>query len=170
MLALVAPTKAQSTRTGFPFRANNYEVEVLLHPTDQTISGLAKVEFIAQVASRTVVVELHPDLKINKVNVPGGRPLEFERDPNQPLLTESKAEFRMALEGLLPDDEDEEDEALEESFPASDSPATNGTRTHGEAPHGSTGGAPQKTQDPPVGPGHTVPPSRHPVYRPLTRD
>jgi aminopeptidase N len=88
LLALVAPVAAhaQSTKTGFPFRANNYEVEVLTRPNDQTISGLAKVEFIAQVASRTVVVELHPDLRINKVNVPGGRPLEFERDPNQPLL------------------------------------------------------------------------------------
>src|SRR6201995_3873281 len=64
-----------------------------------------------------------------------------KRPQDRVALTESKAEFRMALEGLLPDDEDEEDEALEESFPASDSPATNGTRTHGEAPHGSTGGA-----------------------------
>jgi aminopeptidase N len=88
LLAMIAPAPAhaQSTKTGFPFRANNYEVEVLTHPNDQTISGLAKVEFIAQVASRTVVVELHPDLRINKVNIPGGRPLEFERDPNQPLL------------------------------------------------------------------------------------
>jgi aminopeptidase N len=88
LFATIAPiaAHAQSTKTGFPFRANNYEVEILTHPNDQTISGLAKVEFIAQVASRTVVVELHPDLRINKVNVPGGRPLEFERDPNQPLL------------------------------------------------------------------------------------
>ncbi len=88
LTAILAPVAAhaQSTKTGFPFRANNYDVEVLTHPNDQTISGLAKVEFIAQVASRTVVVELHPDLKINSVMVPGGRPLEFERDPNQPLL------------------------------------------------------------------------------------
>jgi aconitate hydratase len=64
-----------------------------------------------------------------------------KRPQDRVSLTESKAEFRMALEGLLPDDEDDEDESLEESFPASDPPATNGTRTHGEAPHGSTGGA-----------------------------
>jgi aminopeptidase N len=76
---------AQAPHTG-PFRANNYEVEVLLHPEDQTISALARVEFIAQEVSRTVVVELHQDLKINKVSVPGGRPLEFERDNNNPLL------------------------------------------------------------------------------------
>jgi aconitate hydratase len=64
-----------------------------------------------------------------------------KRPQDRVSLTESKAEFRMALEGLLPDDEDDEDEGVEESFPASDPPATNGTRTHGEAPHGSTGGA-----------------------------
>lgn len=77
--------KAQAPHSS-PFRANNYEVEVLLHPEDQTISALARVEFIAQEVSRTVVVELHQDLKINKVSVPGGRPLEFERDNNNPLL------------------------------------------------------------------------------------
>jgi aconitate hydratase len=64
-----------------------------------------------------------------------------KRPQDRVSLTESKAEFRMALEGLLPDDEDDDDEGVEESFPASDPPATNGTRTHGEAPHGSTGGA-----------------------------
>ena len=91
-MALVAisafvPRAAQAqARPSFPFRANNYDVQVLLHPNDQTISGLAKVEFIAQQVSRTVVVELHQDLKINSVTVPGGRPLEFERDVNSPLL------------------------------------------------------------------------------------
>jgi aminopeptidase N len=80
-----AVARAQASHS-FPFRANNYDVQVLLHPNDQTISGLAKVEFIAQSVSRTVVVELHPDLKVNSVSVPGGRPLEFERDTNSPLL------------------------------------------------------------------------------------
>ena len=62
-----------------------------------------------------------------------------KRPQDRVSLTESKSEFRMALEGLLPD-EDDDDEALEESFPASDAPATNGTRERGEAPHGETGG------------------------------
>jgi aminopeptidase N len=75
---------AQSSHE-FPFRATNYEVEVLLHPDDQTISGLAKVEFTAQQVSRTVVVELHQDLKINSVSVTGGKPLEFERDTTFPM-------------------------------------------------------------------------------------
>lgn len=80
------PVAAQQSVHGFPFRANNYDVEVLIHPQDQTISALAKVEFIAQSVSRTVVVELHPDLKINSVSVAGGKALEFERDVNAPLL------------------------------------------------------------------------------------
>jgi aminopeptidase N len=80
------PVAAQQSVHGFPFRANNYDVEVLVHPQDQTISALAKVEFIAQSVSRTVVVELHPDLKINSVSVAGGKALEFERDVNAPLL------------------------------------------------------------------------------------
>ena len=86
LFAVLAPRPASAqTVHGFPFRANNYEVEVLVHPQDQTISALAKVDFIAQSVSRTLVVELHPDLKINTVTM-GGKALEFERDVNYPLL------------------------------------------------------------------------------------
>ena len=63
-----------------------------------------------------------------------------KRPQDRVSLTESKAEFRMALEGLLPDDQDDVDGADEQSFPASDAPASNGTRGQGEAPHGSTSG------------------------------
>ena len=63
-----------------------------------------------------------------------------KRPQDRVSLTESKAGFRMALEDLLPDEQDGTDEADEESFPASDAPATNGTRDHGEAPAGGTGG------------------------------
>lgn len=84
-LLLASSAQAQAPRS-FPFRANNYDVEVLLHPDDQTISGQAKVEFIAQQASRTVVVELHQDLRLESVNIPGGKPLPFERDNSYPLL------------------------------------------------------------------------------------
>ena len=74
------------TPQGFPFRATYYEVEVLLHPEDQTISGQAKVEFIAQQPGRTVVVELHQDLRVNSVKLQNGGALEFERDNRYPLL------------------------------------------------------------------------------------
>src|SRR6476659_6049193 len=46
-----------------------------------------------------------------------------KRPQDRVALTESKASFRLALEGILPDDENGNDEAIEESFPASDSPA-----------------------------------------------
>src|ERR1700735_5164519 len=74
------------TPQGFPFRATYYEVEVLLHPEDQTISGQAKVEFIAQQPGRTVVVELHQDLRVNSLKLLNGGTLEFERDNRLPLL------------------------------------------------------------------------------------
>ena len=70
---------------GFPFRATYYEVEVLLHPEDQTIAGQAKVEFIAQQPARTVIVELHQDLRVNSVKLLNGGTLEFERDNRSPL-------------------------------------------------------------------------------------
>ena len=84
-LLVAARAPAQSPRR-FPFRADHYDVQVLLHPEDQTISGLARVDFIANEVSRTVVVELHQDLKLNLIRIPGGKPLEFERDRTYPLL------------------------------------------------------------------------------------
>jgi aminopeptidase N len=84
-LALAIAAQAQSPRT-FPFRAADYQVEVLLHPDDQTISGQAKVEFIAQQPARSVVVELHQDLRIDSILGPNGKPLSFERDNNYPLI------------------------------------------------------------------------------------
>ena len=46
-----------------------------------------------------------------------------KRPQDRVSLTESKPAFRLALEGYLPD-EDDEDEALAESFPASDPVST----------------------------------------------
>src|SRR5580704_15514822 len=84
-LVCASGVRAQ-TPQGFPFRATYYEVEVLLQPENQTISGQAKVEFIAQQPARTVVVELHQDLRVNSVKMLNGGTLEFERDNRYPLL------------------------------------------------------------------------------------
>src|SRR5919107_1671069 len=46
-----------------------------------------------------------------------------KRPQDRVSLTESKASFRMALQGMLPDGDNGNDEAVEESFPASDPPA-----------------------------------------------
>ena len=87
VLAFAAAAQAQAPRA-FAFHATNYNVEVVLRPEDQTLVGQAKVDFVADQVSKTLVVELHPDLKISSVHVPGGKPLEFDRDKNYPLLVD----------------------------------------------------------------------------------
>ena len=63
-----------------------------------------------------------------------------KRPQDRVSLTESKQGFRMALEGYLPD-EDAEDEAVSESFPASDPVSTHVPNGVGHEPRRSTGGA-----------------------------
>ncbi|MBV9803295.1 MAG: aconitate hydratase, partial [Solirubrobacterales bacterium] len=63
-----------------------------------------------------------------------------KRPQDRVSLTESKPAFRMALEGYLPE-EDREDEAVAESFPASDPVATHVGNGEGHEPAGGTGGA-----------------------------
>src|SRR5246127_13255 len=63
-----------------------------------------------------------------------------KRPQDRVSLTESKPAFRMALEGYLPEDS-AEDEAVEETFPASDPVATHVPNGDGHEPAGGTGGA-----------------------------
>ena len=63
-----------------------------------------------------------------------------KRPQDRISLTESKPAFRLALEGYVPE-EDGEDEALEESFPASDPVSTHMPNGDGHEPTGGTGGA-----------------------------
>jgi aconitate hydratase len=63
-----------------------------------------------------------------------------KRPQDRVSLTESKAAFRMALEGYVPE-EGLEDEAVAESFPASDPVATHVPNGDGHEPLGDTGGA-----------------------------
>src|SRR5206468_2231623 len=62
-----------------------------------------------------------------------------KRPQDRVSLTESKGAFRMALEGILPEN-DGEDESLSESFPASDPVSTHQRNGEGHEPHGGTGG------------------------------
>ncbi|HXO44069.1 MAG TPA: hypothetical protein VN846_01250, partial [Candidatus Cybelea sp.] len=82
---LVATCASAQAPHSFPFRATNYDVEVILHPEDQTIQGQAKVDFVAEQVAKTVLVELHPDLHVTSVKM-GGQPVTFARDNNSPLL------------------------------------------------------------------------------------
>jgi len=85
VLFAAAHVCAQTTRS-FPFRAANYEVEALLHPENQSLSAQVKVDFIATQVSRTVSVELHPDLHLSAVKSATGQALTFSRDNSSPLL------------------------------------------------------------------------------------
>jgi aminopeptidase N len=76
---------AQAPRA-FPFRATNYNVEVMISPDQQTISGEAKVDFVARQVAKTVLVELHPDLRITSVKTSDGQSLSFARDNDSPLM------------------------------------------------------------------------------------
>jgi aminopeptidase N len=87
LLALPATTTAQAPRS-FPFRATNYNVEAILNTEAQTLSAQAKVDFIAERVSKTLVVELHPDLRISAVRDSAGKTLDFSRDSNEPLAVD----------------------------------------------------------------------------------
>jgi aconitate hydratase A / 2-methylisocitrate dehydratase len=63
-----------------------------------------------------------------------------KRPQDRVSLTESKQGFRRALEGFLPD-EDAEDDAVSDSFPASDPVSTHVPNGAGHEPTGSAGGA-----------------------------
>jgi aconitate hydratase len=64
-----------------------------------------------------------------------------KRPQDRVSLTESKGAFREALEGMLPDQDDEEDNAIADSFPASDPVSTHVPNGDGHGPRGGTGGA-----------------------------
>ncbi|HXA56718.1 MAG TPA: tetratricopeptide repeat protein [Candidatus Acidoferrum sp.] len=85
VLLAAAQGSAQAHRA-FPFRATNYNVEVIVHPENQTIDAEVKADFVASQVSRTLLVELHPDLQITAVKSAAGKTLTFGRDNNEPLL------------------------------------------------------------------------------------
>jgi aminopeptidase N len=86
LLSLVnAPSATAQTTARFPAHATHYDVDVTLQPSDQTISAKAKVEFTADSPARTVLVELHQDLKVKSVVGANGKPLEFDRERSNPM-------------------------------------------------------------------------------------
>src|SRR5579862_7403686 len=62
------------------FRAVSYDVFASLSPADQMLSARATVEFESREPSRTVEIELHPNLRISAVRDPSGKLLDFDRD------------------------------------------------------------------------------------------
>jgi hypothetical protein len=62
------------------FRAANYEVHASMDAVGQVMNAKAKVDFIANEASRTVEVELNQNLRVNSVLDSAGKPVSYERD------------------------------------------------------------------------------------------
>ncbi|MBZ5661799.1 MAG: tetratricopeptide repeat protein [Acidobacteriia bacterium] len=75
----VAPVQTAPTAA---FRATNYEIRASLDANGQVMNAQAKVEFVADDASRVVEVELNPSLRVNSVLDGAGKPLSFDRDDN----------------------------------------------------------------------------------------
>ena len=74
-------SRAQTQLPKFDFQAVHYDVRAALHPAEQNLTAEAKVEFVAKTASRTILVELHPDLHVDAVKLAiDGRKLDFQRD------------------------------------------------------------------------------------------
>jgi tetratricopeptide (TPR) repeat protein len=79
-------SRAQTQLPKFDFQAVHYEVQAALHPAEQNLTAEAKIELVAKTASRTILVELHPDLHVDAVKLAtDGRKLEFQRDSFNPL-------------------------------------------------------------------------------------
>jgi hypothetical protein len=77
-------TKAQEPRPP-SFLAEKYEVSTYLDTSSQGINSIAKVEFRAQEVSQNVRVELHENLDVKEVKGADGKPLQFQRENDNPL-------------------------------------------------------------------------------------
>ena len=70
----------------FDFDAVHYDVKATLEPDQQGLKAEATVEFVAKSSSRTILVELHPDLQVVSVKLASdGRSLDFQRNSFNPL-------------------------------------------------------------------------------------
>jgi Peptidase family M1 domain len=95
-----APVRPQapveSTAVAPTFRAVTYDVRASVSPAQQMLSVQATVEFESRGPSISIESELHPNLRITAVTDAAGRPVEFERDSNNPLVV------RVTLQSALP--------------------------------------------------------------------
>ena len=81
----VAPPRAQAQR-GAAFRAVHYEVNATLSPAEHLLTARTRVDFQCITPSRNLEVELHPNLRITAIQTAEGKPVEFDRQPEQPIV------------------------------------------------------------------------------------
>ncbi|MGB6876677.1 MAG: M1 family aminopeptidase [Candidatus Acidiferrales bacterium] len=86
LAAFAAPWAKAQQLPKFDFDAVHYDVQATLHPDEQSLTAEAKVELVAKSSSRTILVELHPDLQVVSVKLASdGRKLDFQRNSFNPL-------------------------------------------------------------------------------------
>jgi len=87
LLALaVSPLLAQIPPRPIGFRASHYDISATLDSDHQTLSAVAKVDFIATSVTSSVQVELHPNLTVSDVKTADGKSIGFGRDTMNPLF------------------------------------------------------------------------------------
>ena len=84
LACLAAPLRAQIPRP-IGFRAEHYDISATLDATHQSISAVAKIDFVATAVTSSVQVELHPNLIVTDVKTADGKSIGFGRDSINPL-------------------------------------------------------------------------------------
>ena len=97
---VAVPLEAQVPRPA-NFLAEHYDVSASLDAIGQSISATAKIDFKVVEASSSVRVELHPNLIVKEVKGPDGKPLNFERDNQNPLMVVVQLPTPVATNGHL---------------------------------------------------------------------
>jgi hypothetical protein len=77
------------------FRATHYEVMATLTPVNQMLTAHATVDFVATDSSSTVLVELHPNLRVTAVTNAAGKPQTFQR------LDKNSLQMRVDLDAAI---------------------------------------------------------------------
>ncbi len=90
------PVAPAQTAPAAAFRATNYEIRASLDAVGRVLTAQAKVDFVANEASRVVDVELNQNLRVNAVRDGAGKPVLYDRDENTPL------KLQVTLPDLVP--------------------------------------------------------------------
>src|SRR5256886_619359 len=97
---VAVPLEAQVPRPA-NFLAEHYDVPAWLDAIGQSIPATAKIDLKVVEASSSVRVELHPNLIVKEVKGPDGKPLNFERDNQNPLMVVVQLPTPVATGGNL---------------------------------------------------------------------
>ncbi len=79
------PARAQAPR-GPAFLAQHYDISATIDPGGQSLSAIAKVDFVANEVSGGIRIELNQNLDLKDVKTADGKTLNFERDSGNTLF------------------------------------------------------------------------------------